>query len=147
MEPNTLIKLKLHNNPLVLNDGPDLEMSASGADTLLQKISARISGGVGGNNPTALQPIIIDIVAGDIREFVEKMGGIEATIAAAQAAYKKFVVPIDLPGIPNFVEPTVDAAFLYAIGIVLKAAWMKLEEGNNSPKLASIPNLSYEGVA
>jgi hypothetical protein len=59
-----------------------------------------------------------------VREWLSKIAGPmpskEEILAAVGAAYDQFVAPIDMPGVPNFIEPRVDAmlrvALLVAIG-------------------------------
>jgi hypothetical protein len=51
------------------------------------------------------------------RELVASLGGRDAVVAATEAAYHKYITPIDIPGVPNFViEPMVDNALAKAAG-------------------------------
>lgn len=47
---------------------------------------------------------------------------VEQVVAIVQAAYDKYVAPIDIPGIPNTIEPMFDQAIRNLIGPLVRAA-------------------------
>lgn len=47
--------------------------------------------------------------------------GVESVVSAAQAAFEKYVVPLDIPGIPNEMEPIYfDAPAKLLIGMAIR---------------------------
>jgi len=57
----------------------------------------------------------------------------EEIVVAAKDTYRKHVRPIDLPGIPNFIEPQVDDQLESIVIILLNKAFDSLCEDDDNP--------------
>lgn len=124
--------MRLHTHPLL--DHGHVEVNEEAADKLIATVGARIKAGIGSKAPLEIPAIIVGLFTNDMKTIVNSLGGIDATIAAAQKAYNVYVAPIDLPEVPNFIEPTVDHAISYVIGVIIRAAWTALNKINpNEP--------------
>ena len=73
-------------------------------------------------NPTAIGGKLVEWLVPQLDQWVHQLGGIDAVIAVVLAAYDSYVVPLDLPGIPNIIEPTVDAAAKRLLSALIRAA-------------------------
>lgn len=71
--------------------------------------------------PQTLAGPIVEFFVPQLDQLIHQLGGIDMFIDTAQKAYDQYVTPIDLPGIPNLIEPAVDAAARHAIGVILRA--------------------------
>lgn len=110
---------------------------------LISQIGARVKGGAGGKQPVELPPLIVAMFTQNFQLVVKELGGIDATVAAAQGAYDAYVTPVDLPQVPNFIEPTVDSAAKYLIGVILRVAWEQV----NKNKIEGAPASAAEAAA
>lgn len=64
---------------------------------------------------------LLDSILKTVARLLQENGvtvSVDTVVAAAKQAYDKYVAPLDVPGIPNFVEPAFDAA-----------VWMACEQG------------------
>lgn len=72
-------------------------------------------------------------ITGSLAELMERYGGIEAIIATVEEFYDRVVAPIDLPYLPNLVEPRIDAAIRAQIRPLLLAAYKRLVGEKHQP--------------
>lgn len=56
----------------------------------------------------------------NIDELIHRVGGIEEVIKLVEAAYRKYVVPLDIPGVSDTYEPLVDEAAINMISVGLR---------------------------
>lgn len=54
----------------------------------------------------------------------------EPAVAAAEQLFDQFVAPFDIPGVPNFLEPMVDAQLKRMIRPILKAFFDAIPQGS-----------------
>lgn len=73
-------------------------------------------------SPTAIGGKLVEFLVPQLDEWVHALGGIDAVISVVLAAYDKYAAPIDLPGIPNIIEPAVDAAAKRLLSALIRAA-------------------------
>jgi hypothetical protein len=72
-------------------------------------------------SPLAIVSRLVEFIVPQLDQLVHALGGIDAVISHVHAAYDRWVTPIDIPGIPNLIEPAVDAAAKNLIGKALRA--------------------------
>jgi len=71
-------------------------------------------------DPFSLGKAILEAV-GRILQETGLAVDLEQIVAAAKQAYDQYVTPIDLPLVPNFVEPAIDALIWKAIEMGIRA--------------------------
>ena len=79
-------------------------------------------------SPFAIGGRLLEFIGPILDQSVHALGGIDAVISHAHAAYDKFCVPLDIPGIPDIAEPAVDAAAKALIAKALRAAHDRLHK-------------------
>jgi hypothetical protein len=78
--------------------------------------------------PQWLSGHLIEFIMRALKDALDALGGVEEVVKFAEEAYTKYVTPIDLPGIPNFIEPAVDKAAIAVISAVIRAAYAQAED-------------------
>lgn len=97
--------------------------------SLYQKFSAAVEpetavgfGGVYGMAAESRFQSVIDAVARllafiaeNLKSLVDESGGIEKLVQEVETFYRGYIAPLDIPGVPNILEPAVDTALLRII--------------------------------
>ncbi len=74
----------------------------------------------------ALTDRIRDYTLANLKDLVQRLGGIDQVRAAAQLAYRTYVAPINIPQIPDFIEPSFDTYMEVAMGKIILKAWDRI---------------------
>jgi len=90
------------------------------ADFQQRAASASQSGDVAGkySEALALNLDLVNLIRSLTKDTIDRLGGIEAVKAIIGGIYDSYIAPLDIPGIPNLVEPAFDK--------VLRSVLMKL---------------------
>lgn len=80
-------------------------------------------------SPFILGQRLVAFFVENLDSFIHACGGIDAVIRAAEKAYDDYVAPLDIPGVPNLIEPQVDSAIRLAIGAVLRSVHSQVHRG------------------
>lgn len=83
----------------------------------------------GERGPFDIAKRLAEFFVGQLGPLVERLGGIDAVVRIAEQAYDAYVAPLDLPGVPNLLEPQVDSALRLALGAALRAAYAQIQRG------------------
>lgn len=120
-----------------------------------RKFSSDIAASVAAATPGArsainLFPKILELALLNLRELVNQSGGIEPAIAIVQKAYNDYVAPLDIPTIPNVIEPMFDKAISYALGVMIRSTWERIKDVPvpspvPSPTPSSVPSAGSAG--
>ena len=97
---------------------------ALAADGLIRLPSASAGGVVQANG------LLLDYLRDFVVDVLDQFADEAALTAFAVDAYRTYIKPIDLPGVPNFViEPAVDEALERMIPPFVHIAWVRLHGG------------------
>ena len=110
-----------------LRDHREVAVSAEAQQWFNARVGARLP--VGAENRTAqnIFPLIVTAFAELLSELLAKVGGNkESAIAIVQKAYMDYVAPLDIKAIPDIIEPTVDRAIAYLLGVIVGVVIDKL---------------------
>lgn len=80
-------------------------------------------------SPFILGQRLVAFFVENLDALIHTLGGIDAVIRTAEAAYDAYVAPLDIPGVPNLIEPQVDSAMRLAIGAVLRSVHSQVHRG------------------
>jgi hypothetical protein len=111
-----------------LTDRQEIAVPSDAQQWFSANLNSRIPVGAGRLSVQSLFPLLIQIASECLVELVEKAGGKVEAIAIIQKTYMDYVAPLDIPIIPNFIEPSIDRAIAVAIGVLFSAVIDKLPE-------------------
>lgn len=95
--------------------------NALAADGLIRLPSASAGGVV------AAQGLLLDYIRDFVVDMLDQFADEAALTAFALDAYRTYVKPIDIPGVPNLIiEPMVDEALERMIAPFIHVAWVRL---------------------
>ena len=101
------------------HDRREVEVPLEAQQWFSAKLGAALPAATNNRSFQNLLPLIMQTAGSFLGELVEKAGGKEAAIAIVQKAYMDYIAPIDMPNVPNLIEPMVDNFLAYVIGVLL----------------------------
>lgn len=116
------------DNSLAVFQEQAVEVDAEAYRRFSNMIAPHATAVSGARSAINLFPKILELALLNLRELVNQSGGIEPAIAIVQKAYNDYVAPIDIPTIPNIVEPMFDKAISYALGVMIRSAWDRIKD-------------------
>lgn len=133
--PNLVARLINHPH----NDHGTIEINQKAHDAFIAALNSKLPPGAGAKSAPNLFPTLLNLALVDLKQLVANAGGIDQAIAIAQKAYNDYIAPIDLPNIPNLIEPAFDMAMSYAIGVIMRSAWARIQDAPVDPTPAPTP--------
>ena len=89
--------------------------------TMVSKAEAKATAmGQQPGDPWGISAWLVDTAYDMLQEL--GIDSVDEIVEAAEELFDRFIRPIDLPGIPNFIEPAVDRALKSAISAAIRAA-------------------------
>jgi hypothetical protein len=114
--------------------GRDVPIDQNATDAVILRVGEFLHGADGGQfgadgkmSVGSLITKLTEYFGVNIRELVDELGGIDQVVATAQLAYRTYVAPFDIPGIPNLIEPAVDGYLELAVGLMIRRAYAQMK--------------------
>lgn len=92
---------------------------------IFERIANDLDTSDGALSHASLLNAILQAVARILKEGVQSID-VDTIVAGAKQAYDAYVAPVNIPGIPDFVEPSFDAAVWTALESGIRALYARI---------------------